>query len=139
MKESMVILAFADRWKVVSSLKVMPSEAPVDVCTVSLRKMSSLSLSAIEFLLRMTVAVPTSVATLPIGSSARAGEADAEGAGEASGAGVAAGCVGEGDGVGSGCACANCILSALASSPANRAPSSSGGSIAGGWGAVHSQ
>src|SRR5215472_14038733 len=100
----MVILAFADRWNVVSSLKVMPSEAPADVCTESLRKMSSLSFSAIESLLRMTVAVPVSVATFPIGSSAGAGEADAEGAGEAAGPGVAAGCVGEGEGVGSGCA-----------------------------------
>src|SRR5215831_2311042 len=100
----MVILAFADRWNVVSSLKVMPREAPAEVCTVSLRKISSLSFSAIESLLRMTVAVPVSVATLPIGSSAGAGDAEAVGAGEVAGAGEAAGCVGDGDGVGSGCA-----------------------------------
>ena len=103
----MVILALAERWKVVSSLKVMPSEAPEDVCTVSLRKMSSLSFSAIESLLRMTVAVPVSVATFPIGSSAEAGEGD----------GCAAGCVeGVGEGDGSGWAWANCVSSAAVSS-----------------------
>src|SRR5215475_450970 len=68
----MVILAFAERRKVVASLKVMLSEAPADVCTVSFRKMSSFSFSAIESLLRMTVAVPVMVATLPIGSPAGA-------------------------------------------------------------------
>ena len=40
-----------------------------EVCTVSSRKMSSLSFSAIESWLRITVATPFSVATLPISSS----------------------------------------------------------------------
>jgi hypothetical protein len=54
---------------------VMPSEELAEVCTVSLRKMSSRSLSAIESLLRMTVATPVRVTTFPIGSSAEAGAA----------------------------------------------------------------
>src|SRR5262245_2765518 len=65
--------------------------------------MSSLSLSATESLLRITVATPFRVATLPIGSS------DAAGVGE--GAGVAAGA-----GVCAGWACANLERPGLASS-----------------------
>src|SRR5579864_1163770 len=61
--------------------------------------MSSLSLSAIESLLRITVATPVSAATLPIGSSDAAGV----GGGVGAGAGVAAGA---GAGVGTGWACA---------------------------------
>jgi len=55
---------------VVPSLKVMPSDELAAVCTTSFRKMSSLSLSGIAALLRVTVAVPVTIATLPIGSSA---------------------------------------------------------------------
>src|SRR5271169_3474718 len=69
--------------------------------------MSSLSLSGSESLLRMAVAVPVSVATLPIGSLAGAcGDAVGveEGAGEADGGAVGrAGCgAGEAGGVGDG-------------------------------------
>ena len=77
--------------------------------------MSSCSLSAIESLLRMTVAMPVRVATLPIGSSVAAG------AGDAAGAGVAAG-AGEGAGVGAGWICASRV-GAEAASIASRAGS----------------
>src|SRR5271165_5773519 len=84
----MVIFAFADRLKVVASLKVMPSEELEDVCTWSLRKISSRRCSGSEFLLRITVAMPVSVATLPIGSLPAAGVDESAGAGAD---GVAAG------------------------------------------------
>src|SRR3984893_917376 len=50
----------------------MPSEELAEVCTVSFMKISSRSLSAIESLLRMTVATPVRVTTFPTGSSAAA-------------------------------------------------------------------
>ena len=77
------------RLKVVASLKVTPSVEFADVCNTSFGKMSSLGLSAIESLLRMAVALPVSVATFPIGSSAAAGA----GEGAAAGAGACAGWV----------------------------------------------
>ena len=86
----MVIFAFADRLKVVASLKVMPSEELDDVCTMSLRKMSSRRCSASEFLLRITVAMPVSLATLPIGSSDAAGTGVDESAAGAAGVGAGA-------------------------------------------------
>ena len=86
----------------VASLKVTPSVEFAEVCSASLRKMSSCSLSGVEVLLRVTVALPVSVATLPIGSSA-AGWA-AEGAAAGAWAGAA------------GWACANRIRPGVASS-----------------------
>ena len=59
--------------------------------------MSSFSFSGSVFWLRMTLAVPVSVATLPIGSSEAAGWAE-EG-------GCAEGADGAGEGAGVGCAC----------------------------------
>ena len=93
----MVICALALRLKVVPSPKVRPSDEFAAVCTTSLRKMSSLTLSGMALLLRVTVAVPVTVATLPIGSSgARASAArDAAGSGAAAGAaGVCGACAG---------------------------------------------
>src|SRR3954462_994267 len=96
----MVISALALRLNVVPSLKVMPSEELAAVRTTSFRKMSSLSLSGILALLRVTVAVPVMIATLPIGSSG--GCASAAGA-AGSGAGAAGGWVtGGGGGWGGG-------------------------------------
>src|SRR3977135_1448134 len=83
---SIVICALAFRLNVVPSLKVMPSDELAAVCTTSLRKMSSLTFSGIAALLRVTVAVPVMIATLPIGSSG--GCASAAGA-AGSGAGAA--------------------------------------------------
>ena len=107
------------RLKVVASLKVTPRLEFADVCSTSLRKMSSWSLSGSESLLRMTVAVPVSVATLPIGSSAGACVAEAgggagEGKGDATGR---AGAVGKGKGVGKGAGwvCASFVAPTLAS------------------------
>jgi hypothetical protein len=83
------ILALAVRLKVVASLKVTPSAEFACVCSTSPWKMSSCRRSGADALLRVTVALPVSVATLPIGS------ASAEGAGEgaAAGAGACAGWV----------------------------------------------
>jgi hypothetical protein len=63
--------------------------------------MSSLSLSAIESVLRIAVAVPVSVATLPIGSSVAAGVAEAA-AGARAGGGGGGGAGGGGGGGGGG-------------------------------------
>src|SRR5882724_5062250 len=84
----------------------MPSLEFADVCTVSLKKMSSLSFSGVVTLLRITLALPLSVATLPIGSSAGAcvGAAVA-GSGAAGAAGV--------------CACARCVRPPVVSSAAS--------------------
>ncbi len=97
--------------------------------------MSSLSLSGSEFLLRITVAVPVSVATLPIGSAAGAcagafavdegvaGEGVAgEGAGEAEGG--AAGRAGCGAGEGAGWACASLAAAEIALASDDTPPSS---------------
>ena len=65
-----VIFALADRLNVVASLKVMPSFDLADVSTMSLAKISSRNNSGVVALLRVTVALPVSVATLPIGSPA---------------------------------------------------------------------
>src|ERR1700749_4558125 len=65
----MVMLAFAVRLKVVASLKVTPSVEFAEVCSTSLRKISSCTFSVVGVLLRVTVAVPVTVATFPIGSS----------------------------------------------------------------------
>src|ERR1700722_13723331 len=62
--------------------------------------MSSCSLSAVEFLLRMAVAMPVSVATFPIGSSASAGGGAVAGGGGEGGAGRGRGPVGGGHFVG---------------------------------------
>src|SRR5450631_1499836 len=67
------MVALAVRLKVVASLKVTPSVELAEVCSRSLRKISSCSLSVVAVLLRVTVALPVSVATLPIGSSLVAG------------------------------------------------------------------
>ena len=56
--------------------------------------MSSRRCSGSEFLLRMTVAMPVSVATLPIGSLVVEGADESAGAGAAGVAGVGAGGVG---------------------------------------------
>src|SRR3954462_13610171 len=101
----MVILALAERLNVVASSKVMPSGELDEVCTTSLRKISSRTRTGEEFLSRSTVAMPVTVATLPIGSTA-AGCASVAGAGEAHGGGE-----GAGDGCASGCACASSIAS----------------------------
>ncbi|MGY3192684.1 hypothetical protein ACVIWU_002050 [Bradyrhizobium sp. USDA 4509] len=114
---SIVILALARRLKVVPSLKVMPSEEVPDVATSSLAKMSSRICSGVAVLLRVTVAVPVSVATLPIGSGA-AGCALAAGAGVAgagvAGAGVGGVALGAGAGACAGCACASRVKSGAA-------------------------
>src|SRR5579883_2270085 len=100
----MVIFESADSLKVVASLKVMPSEEFDEVCTWSLRKMSSRTCSGSEFLLRITVAMPVSVATLPIGSLEAAGVDESSAAGAvvagAAAGGLAAGAVGVGVAVG---------------------------------------
>src|SRR5882724_4697952 len=113
MELSTVIRAFAVRLKVVASLKVTPRLEFADVCKASLRKMSSWRLRGSESLLRMTVAVPVSVATLPIGSSAGAcaagaGEGVSEGDGDAAGR-AGGGGRGKGVGKGAGWVCANFV------------------------------
>src|ERR1700722_14072256 len=80
--------------------------------------MSSCSLSGVEALLRVTVALPVSVATLPIGSAW-------VGAAAAAGAGVAAGAA-----VGAGCACANPVEPDIAPRAADGSPASIGDGIA---------
>src|SRR5579871_1168886 len=112
----MVIFESADSLKVVASLKVMPSEEFDEVCTWSLRKMSSRTCSGSEFLLRMTVAIPVSVATLPIGSLvAGADEPVAAGGSFVAGAGgFAAGAGGAGVGW---AACARRMTSMVAAAP----------------------
>ena len=73
--------------------------------------MSSLSFSGTAlWLLRVTLAVPVSVATLPIGPSDAAGWAD-----------PAAVEAGEGAGCGAGCACVSRIGAAVAPSAADEA------------------
>ena len=64
--------------------------------------MSSLTLSGVVLLLRITLALPVTVATLPIGSSGACASAAGAAASGAAGSG-AAGCAG------AGCACANCV------------------------------
>src|SRR5665213_2336097 len=111
----MVMLAFAVRLNVVASLKVTPSVEFAEVCSTSLRKMSSCSLSGVATLLRVTVALPVRVATLPIGSSV-----------------AAAGCAGEGavTGAGAGWACANRVRPDIASAVTGEDPVSLGADIA---------
>src|SRR5665213_3667697 len=87
--------------------------------------MSSRSLSGVDALLRVTVAVPVSVATFPIGSAAAAGA----GAGVAPGAGVAAGAAAGGV-VGAGCACANPVQPDVASGAVGVSLASTGDGIA---------
>src|ERR1700675_848734 len=82
-KLSTAIFALAVRLNVVASLKVTPSVEFADVCNTSFRKMSSCSLSGVAALLRVTVALPVSVATFPIGSAA--GGAGAAGGGRGRG------------------------------------------------------
>src|SRR3954451_4370120 len=65
--------------------------------------MSSLTLSGVVLSLRITLALPVTVATLPIGSSG-ASAAAASGV-----AGSGAGAAGVADGEGSVCACASCV------------------------------
>jgi hypothetical protein len=130
----MVIFAFADRLKVVASLKVMPSEELEDVCTWSLRKMSSRKCSGSEFLLRMTVAMPVSVATLPIGSLEAGAEESVAAVAGAGGfvagpGGFAAGGVGAA-GVGVGWAWVRRMTSKVATTPAGSARASVGVGIA---------
>src|SRR5579859_1168692 len=80
--------------------------------------MSSLSLSAIESLLRMTVATPVKEATFPIGSlEAACGSAGAE---------ASPGC-GEGEGDGVGCACASSTPGDASSTVSMRAASAGAG------------
>ena len=106
----MVIMALAVRLKVVASLKVMPSADFAPVSTTSPAKISSRSSSGVVALLRVTLALPDRLATLPTGSAA-AGCASAGVAG-----GAAAGAAGVvGDGAGTGCACTICIMSGAAS------------------------
>src|SRR4051794_10857970 len=84
--------------------------------------MSSLILSAIAVLLRITLAVPVSAATLPIGSSGAC--ASVAGA-DVGGAGVAAGAAGV-CGTGAGCTCASCVRSGAAfARPAGVRPATS--------------
>src|SRR6202140_2722547 len=106
-KLSTVIFALAVRLNVVASLKVTPSVEFADVCNTSFRKMSSCSLSGIELLLRTTVALPVSVATFPIGSSAAAR-------------------VGEGAvvGAGAGCVCASLVAPNIAPTEIGIGPTS---------------
>src|SRR5256885_15066341 len=101
----MVICALALRLKAVPSLKVRPSDELCAVCTTSLRKISSFGLSGIAVLLRVTVAVPTTAATLPIGSSGAASAAGAAGAGVGAG-GLGGAGAGGGGGAGAGAGCA---------------------------------
>jgi hypothetical protein len=89
-------------------------------------------LIAIEFLLRITVAVPVSVATFPIGSSAAAGAGaapGAAGAGTAPGKGVGEG-VGPGTGAGAGWVCASFVAPDIAATPSDGFSSSIGEGIA---------
>src|ERR1044072_1355140 len=67
--------------------------------------MSSLTLSGVVLSLRITLALPVTVATLPIGSSG--GSAVVAAGVDGSGAGGAG--VGGGEGAGSVWACANCV------------------------------
>src|SRR5580693_693934 len=113
-----MICALAVRLKVVASLKVTPSVEFAAVCSTSLRKMSSFSLSAVACLLRVTVALPVRVATLPIGSSLP-GDAVA----------VAPGAAGVG-GVGADGACAIIIALVVASEAAGGRVASSSGDCA---------
>src|SRR5207244_10874809 len=111
----MVICALALRLKVVPSLKVRPSDELCAVCTTSLRKISSFGLSGIAVLLRVTVAVPTTAATLPIGSSGTASAAGAAGSGVgAAGLGVAGAAGVGGAGAGKGCGWASWVGSGAA-------------------------
>src|SRR5665213_2986628 len=113
----MVMLAFAVRLNVVASLKVTPSVEFAEVCSTSLRKMSSCSLSGVATLLRVTVALPVRVATLPIGSSV-----------------AAAGCAGEGAVAGAGAcagwACADRVRPDIVSALTGQGPVSLGADIA---------
>src|ERR1700677_1437526 len=83
--------------------------------------MSSCSLSGVEALLRVTVALPVSVATLPIGSA----DAAWVGAAAAAGARVAGRAV-----VGAGCACADWVEPDIARRAADAFPASIGDGIA---------
>src|SRR3954465_13291747 len=76
--------------------------------------MSSLTLSGVVWSLRITLALPVTVATLPIGSSGVSAVVASGVAGSGAGAGGAgggsgAGAVGAADGEGSVSACANCV------------------------------
>src|SRR4051794_31320858 len=73
--------ALADRLNVVSSSKITPSVAFGAVRSTSPLRIGSLTFSAIEALPRVTVALPWTLATLPISSAAD---------GAAGGAGVCA-------------------------------------------------
>src|ERR1700733_7995979 len=89
--------------------------------------MSSCGLSGVAALLRVTVAVPVSVATFPIGSAGAAGAAAAGGVGAAAGAGGTAGAgVPAGAGAGVGCACAKFVGPDLASIAAGASAASNG-------------
>jgi hypothetical protein len=103
-----------------------------DVCNRSLWKMSSLSLSGVAVLLRVTVAVPVRVATLPTDSLAvvwaEAWSGACAGADVAGGA--ATGGAGTGAGVGAGWICANSVEPAIASGMFGQSPASTGEGIA---------
>src|ERR1700687_471508 len=104
---SNVIFALVGGLHVMASPRATPSAEFADVCNTSFRNMSSCSLSGIEFLLRTTVALPISVATFPIGSSAAA-------------------CAGEGAvvGAGAGCVCASLVASDVAPTESGTGPTS---------------
>src|SRR6478672_7685214 len=68
--------------------------------------MSSLTLSGVVLSLRITLALPVTVATLPIGSSGASAAVASGVVGSVAAAAGAAGCVG------SVCACASCVGSA---------------------------
>jgi hypothetical protein len=114
--------------KVVASVKVTPSVELADVCNTSPWKMSSLRLSGVAAFLRVTVALPVRVATLPIGSIAGAWSCAGGWAGVCAGTGVAAGAGGAG--VGAGWICANSIEPEVASGVSGQSLASTGEGIA---------
>jgi hypothetical protein len=105
-----------------------------DVRNTSLWKISSLSLSGVAVLLRVTVALPVKVATLPIGSLAVVWAADWSGAGGwagvCAGPGVAGGAATGGAGAGAGWICANSVEPEIASRESGQSPASTGEGIA---------
>src|SRR3954463_4936163 len=74
--------------------------------------MSSLTLSGVVWSLRITLAFPVTVATLPIGSSGASAVVASGVAGSGAGAAGGGGAAGVADGEGSVCACASCVGSA---------------------------
>src|SRR5258707_5253974 len=121
----MVIRELAVRLNVVAALKVTPSDEFVEVCSTSLRKISSLGFSGVASLLRVTVALPVNAATLPIGSSFAACASVVASVAGGVGKGVAAGV-----GVFIGWVCASLVALGIASTKIGGCPTSKGDGMA---------